>query len=346
MTATTRSSTRLTTAGAARQARRVQRDEREAVELVDLGLGPQHFVQPRDHVDLHADLVAPADEIDAAAVAGAREREDHAVHAVGLDEPLELVRLAEVGRLADVIGERVVIDEADHADAVLGPRGELLDDAARDAARTHDERRLRRHQPAAHDHARERAHRGGEDHERDEEDGKLPDRRLLHGQRGIRELPCPGGRRGEQHEARDIVGGAVRHAQLVLRVVAVQPRERDPGEQPAEHERRVREGVRARVERPDAERGDHERGGVGDHEAATQEPPAAPRLAVTRGRQWVLVETGLVVGDRLVGNQRGNVRACPERRCRHACSSLPAPLSRGVFPAESCTNLRGAQHDL
>ena len=71
-------------------------DEREAVELVDLGLGPQHLVQARDHVDLDADLVAAPQEIDSAAVAGAREREDHAVHAVGRDEPLELVGLTQV----------------------------------------------------------------------------------------------------------------------------------------------------------------------------------------------------------------------------------------------------------
>ena len=164
----------------------------------------------------------------------------------------------------------------------------------------------------------------------DEEDGELADRRLLDAERGVGELTRPGRRRGQQHESRDIVGRAVRHAQLVLRVVAVEPRERDPREQPAEHERRVatasarRCGARRRRSRRSGTRWRPRARGCG---AGTSRAAAAGRAGV-RGRR-VIVEARIVVRDGLVGDQGGNVRTCLERRCRHASPSLPSPNTRG-----------------
>ena len=307
---------------------------------MDLGLGPQHFVQARHDVDLDTDLVAAPHEVDSAAVAGARERQNHSMDAVELDEALELVGLAEVRGVADVVGQRVVVDESDDADSVLRPGGELLDHAACDAARSDHERGLGRHQPAADDHAGDGAHRGGEHHERDEEDGELVDRRLLDAERGVGELTRPRRRRGQQHDSRDIVGRAVRHAQLVLRVVAVEPGERDPREQPAEDQRRMGERLRSVVERADAHRGDQERKCIGSDEAAPQEPSPAAPLGVSQARRRVIVEARVVIRDCVLCDQGGDVRTCLKRRCRHTFPCLPVQIDRGWYSAESCTNLR------
>ena len=258
--------------------------------------------------------------------------------AVELDEPLQLVGLAEVRGVADVVGQRVVVDESDDADSVLRPGGELLDHPACDAARSDHERRLGRHQPAADDHAGDGAHCRGEHDERDEEDGELVDRRLLDAERGVGELTRPGRRGGQQHDSRDVVGRAVRHAQLVLRVVPVEPGERDPREQPAEDQRWMGEGLRPVVERADAHRGDQERKCVGGDEAAPQEPPTAPPLGVTQARRRVIVEARVVIRDGVLCDQGGDVRTCLKRRCRHTFPCLPVQFDRGWYSAESCTN--------
>ncbi len=248
------------------------------------------------------------------------------MHAVLADEALDLVGAAEIGRVDDLVGERVVVDEADHADPVLRTRGELLGHAARDPTGADDERGLGGHDPAAHDHEGECPQRRRQHHERDEEERELADRRGVDAEHGVGELTGPRGRGGKEHEAGHVVGRAVAHAQLVLRIVAVEPRERDPGEKPRADQRWVGESVGAAVDRANGERRDQEGDRIREHETAAQEPTTAPRIIVAQMRRGVAVWAHLVVRDALGGDQGVRIRTCVKPRRRHVSPTSPVSM--------------------
>ncbi len=102
-----------------------------------------HLVHARDDVHLDSEIRTAPGELDELVARGARERDDDALDPVRTDDVLEPGRAAEKRRNPVGRGvERVVVEEADELQPVLGAARELRRDACADAAGADDERRL------------------------------------------------------------------------------------------------------------------------------------------------------------------------------------------------------------
>ena len=127
--------------------------------------------QPRHEVDLDVERLELADRLERRLVRVARERDDHPLDVEQLDVQRDVPHAADDREVADVrppLG-RVVVDEADDVEAVLGMLEELLRDQLADAARSDDQRVLDVGRRSSHERPRDDAAT------RDEHDRRHPE---------------------------------------------------------------------------------------------------------------------------------------------------------------------------
>ena len=120
-------------------------EQRDALDVVDERPRADDLEEARDDVDAHAAVGAGAHHAQEVVVAGARERDDHAVDALlrhdrvevaqGADHRQRRAHVAVVPRLA-------VVEEADEVDAVLGVAGDLGGHGVADLAGPDDQHPL------------------------------------------------------------------------------------------------------------------------------------------------------------------------------------------------------------
>jgi hypothetical protein len=231
--------------GGPRQARRRQPDQRQALDGVNPDAGADRFEQARHDVDLNAEFVQSAEEIENLVVGGAREGDDHAVDAERLHDPRNFL-----GRTEDrqpVCGglalARPTVDEAEDADAVFRVTEELPGDEFPDLARADDHRPLNVGLVAPAESSRRSAR------QRDENDGKRPEEGEA-AQVRRRETAEPGAGKEQPRADRDevehtgqVVGCRVVRALLVSVVEPVDLRQDNPdGESQSEEQELALEG--------------------------------------------------------------------------------------------------------
>jgi hypothetical protein len=102
-----------------RERRLRDREQRHAADLLDRARALEELKQARDDVHGHARVAAHADGVQQVLVAGARERDHHAVDAAEGDQVRQRVERAQA-RDAEAAGlVDVVVDEADRVQAEL-----------------------------------------------------------------------------------------------------------------------------------------------------------------------------------------------------------------------------------
>ena len=142
-----------------------ERQQLEALDVVDRDHGPYRLEEAGDEVDLNVQVAQPMDEPELELVTVVRERDHDPLDVVLAHELGDLVRGAEDGNAVEVGAHalRVGIDEADEPDAELGVLPQLASDELTDVARPDDQRVL--HVPGAA--PRERACGGPRQGDRD-----------------------------------------------------------------------------------------------------------------------------------------------------------------------------------
>ena len=118
----------------------LDREQRQAADLVHRARAVEELEQARDDVDGDAGVAAHAEDLEQLLVVGARERDHHAVHAAGATQ---LGKRGEVAEAGQPEGELVVVVHvADRDEAELGVVVQAVDQPLGDLARADDQRAL------------------------------------------------------------------------------------------------------------------------------------------------------------------------------------------------------------
>ena len=272
----------------ARQPRRAQADERQAVDVVHLHPRADHLVQPRDDVDLDAELHAAPEEVDLLAWQAAARRRRSRARPCRRAGPCSIREVPprcggpSSGPISGSSSRKPITSRP-----YSGRRPSLRAISAPTRPAPTITRALARARTGGgRSTARARGRRAGT--------RPPPPRRRREAETAGARCRCafedeqrrPTRQRHEQDHAREVVGGRAHGLDLVVRVQPVAEREQHPGAEPPSPSaqtagsKRLNDTTKSSTTATRA----RERGDVGEQQRAAEHPAAAPERVAGEGR--------------------------------------------------------------